>query len=179
MKTLLEEWSEVQMKRSVCSLVTVLGFLLPCQLTAFANSSWRWISSVRPYTVFPVVIVITLAIECSFIYFFANVKHWGKILLVVGIGNLLSFIAPSLLEWFWGMGQFGIGYLEYLDKLPIYMVSVAYLLLTLLVEVPLVYLFFRKKAESKKRLLLAVLLSNGLTTLFTFVAERLFCHGAW
>ena len=58
-------------------------------------------------------------------------------------------------------------------------VSLFYLLITLLVEFPIVYLFLRKKASNKKVLIAVIIAANVLTTVMTFAVEHIFCHGEW
>ena len=52
-----------------------LIFIWPMILTtAYANSSWHWISSTRPVDILPVVIVTTLLIESVIVIKLSKVK---------------------------------------------------------------------------------------------------------
>ena len=67
----------------------------------------------------------------------------------------------------------------FLSKTPNYQVTLMFLLLTLLFEIPVLYLLLRKHTESKKRLLLTAAGANTVTTLICAVLERTLCRGQW
>lgn len=65
------------------------------------------------------------------------------------------------------------------DKGPYYMILFGYMLLTIIVELPVVYLLLRKDSTSKKNLITSILLSNIITTLFVAAFELIICVGRW
>ena len=66
--------------KHLSALLLILIFMPVLMLNVYANSSWVWISETRPYDILPFVIVITLVIEISFIYFIGiiikNKRRW-------------------------------------------------------------------------------------------------------
>lgn len=143
---------------------------------AYANSSWYWVSETRPYDVLPVVIALTLIIETVSVVAFAGAKnHKLKVFIVVLIGNLLSFGAPYLLAATDILYTFN----QMLEHTPLYNVGIAYLVVTLVIEMPIVYNTLKKDVKSRKKLLFTILFSNVITTLITYIAERIFCYGKW
>ena len=65
------------------------------------------------------------------------------------------------------------------EHTPTFTVSVSFLLMTLLVETPIVYLFFKDKVQNKRKLIFNIILINIITTAITFAVERIFCYGEW
>ena len=62
-------------KYKLISAFIISLFSLPLfNLTAFANSSWVWISETRPYDVLPWVAIGTLIIETISLIVFAKIK---------------------------------------------------------------------------------------------------------
>lgn len=162
-------------QRTAVFCAAILICMLP--MTASANSSWIWISETRPYDVLPFVAVITIAIEAAAIWFVLGKKHLVKIAVVVAIANLLSFAAPYLIDYLDEMRFCSMK--ELMDKFPSYTVRAAYLWVTLLVELPLVFMMLHKHANNKRRFLLFSVGANVATTIITAAAERIFCYGQW
>ena len=166
--------------------VLLLVFLFPT--AAFANSSWHWISSTRPFDLLPIVITATLLTEILSIYYIAKVKSLKIIIPVVTLANLTSFLIPYI--WL-GLNPdnvyslytseegllYAINYT--VQSSPTFTISILYLLITLFAETPIVYFFLRKRAANKKILFIVIIAANILTTAVTFAAERIFCHGEW
>lgn len=172
--------------RILFSLFMAVCFIMMFSITASANSSWIWVSETRPLDLLPIVIVVTLAIEIYAVNRFAGVKNLKKVIPVVTLANLVSFIVPYV----WGAMSpdnayaflvFEEGIFYAIDHLvehwPFYTVSFFFMILTLILEVPIVYLFFKKKEENKKRLFYVIVVANTLTTVITFAVERIFCFG--
>jgi len=65
------------------------------------------------------------------------------------------------------------------NKGPYYIILAGYLILTIAVELPIVYFLLRKDSVSRKNLLVSILLSNIVTTLLVAVCERIICVGQW
>ena len=155
----------------------VLCLLLP--LTASANSSWMWLSEARPYDVLSFVAVITIAIETAALWWILGKQKLKKIAIVVVLANLLSFAAP-----YWFMYDETLRmplkpFPELMEYGHYFTVGTVFLLMTLLVELPVVFLTLRKHTEKKGRFLLTVVGANVVTTLITAAAERIFCYGQW
>ena len=150
---------------------------------ALANSSWRWLTKTRPWDLLPLVIAVTLLVEVLAVWFDLGRKRLVKTAACVTVANLLSFAAPYVCEWgtmrFDGTTGRSYSFLEHLDHWPVYTVGIAYLLITLAVEVPVVYRVLRADANRKKRLLLTIILANLATTAFTAFVERVATRGAW
>ena len=51
--------------------------------------------------------------------------------------------------------------------------------MTILIELPIVYNILKKYTKSKKILIITIVCANILTTLITYMAERIFCRGLW
>lgn len=171
--------------------ITVQLFLFLFSITAYANSSWHWISSTRPYDLLPIVVVITLIIEVASINYFSNIRRLRIVIPVVALANLVSFLFPYL--WIsvdpfnvysysnfpdTENGFFGV-IKQSIESYPTFTVSFLYLLITLLLETPIVYLLLRKKAQNNKNLIKVIIIANTVTTVLTFAIERIFCRGEW
>lgn len=158
------------------SAVLGIVFALLFSVTARANSSWRWISETRPHDVLPIVIAITLSFEVLAICFISKAKSLPKIILFVTIANIFSFLAPYLFLY---ITPSLYTFEQTLEHTPFYIVGVVYLLITLIIEVPFVYLTLRSSANGAKKLFFTVVGVNILTTVITAVTERLVCKGVW
>lgn len=166
--------------RFFSGLTGCLLFCLFPTATAWANSSWRWAAETRPYDVLPYAIVLTLAIETAALVLLAKIPRVGKVFCLVALANFLSFLAPYAWELLIFRTE-GIypSFLETIEHWPVYTVGIAYAVVTLAIEVPLLYLALRKDAENRKRLLWALVGANLLTTALCFLIERVFCPGSW
>ena len=68
---------------------------------------------------------------------------------------------------------------QIIDRGPYYTVGTAFLLLTLIIELPVVYFMLKKAADSKKKLALCIVLANVVTTVLVAIVERTLCYGRW
>ena len=168
------------MKNRVVLLIACINiFLVLATSRVSANSSWHWLT-VSPMTVLPFAVIFTLLIETVSVVKFGRVANAKKAFWMVGLANLLSFIAPYLeraYRFIPTSGGFSIS--AAFNKGPYYMILFGYLALTVIVELPVVYLMLRKESLNKKNLLLSILLSNIVTTLLVAVIERVLCTGRW
>lgn len=141
-----------------------------------ANSSWVWISQTRPYDVLPWVALVTIIIETICLKRVLREERWKKVFAVTLVANLLSFAAPYVLYSFdpvfvWsGRDWSGV---------HLYTVGAVYLLITIAVEMPVVYGCLKKTAQNRKYLMGIIVGSNVATTIITAVAERILCWGKW
>ena len=161
---------------SSTAITTLLIFTF--SLTAFANSSWVWISETRPYDVLPFVAIATLAIETAALNLILKIGNWHKVFSGVLIGNLISFAVPYI-----GYSNTTPYYdmpLSYiLERGPFYTVGAAFLFLTVVVELPFIYFWLKKSVKNKKLMVLVTVLANVFTTAMVAAVERLFCEGHW
>ena len=173
-------------KRTIC-LSTILILLWFSSITAFANSSWVWISETRPDDLLPFVIAGTLIIEILAVRFLAGIKKLRKIIPVTVIANLVSFAMPYFLVAVTvrmdnatvPAGETLYTVEDTLEKWPTYTVGLSFLIMTLDCEIPIVYNALKKETENHKKLALVIAGSNILTTVLTAIVERTLCYGRW
>ena len=153
-------------------------FILAFSFTAFANSSWVWISETRPYDVLPFVAIATLAIETAALNLILKIGNWHRVFTGVLIGNLISFAIPYI-----GYSNTTPYYdmpLSYiLERGPFYTVGAAFLFLTVAVELPFIYFWLKKDVKNKKLLVFVTVVANVVTTAMVALVERLLCEGRW
>ena len=147
-------------------------------LTAFANSSWVWISETRPYDVLPWVAIGTLIIESISLMVFAKIKNGFKMFTFVTIANAISFAAPYLFLWL-VPNEVGYTFEMFIENTPSYTIGVLYYITTILIELPIVYFSLIKYASSIKKFVITVICSNIVTTVLVAIIERIFCVGRW
>lgn len=175
--------SEGKQKLVSCFVLVLLLFIIH-PLPAYANSSWHWFTK-QPLTILPIVVVSTLLLEVSMICFSNQIKpHFVPIASIV-VANLLSFLLPVAAlgvfsdSWMVDYYTFFERVNYYVNYLPVYIVTIGFLFLTLIVEVPVVYFAFKKYVTNKQRLLYSILGVNCLTTLVIAVIERVLFKGSW
>lgn len=144
--------------------------------TAYANSSWHWISHTRPLDVLPFAIIATLLIEIFMIVKFNKIKAIVKSSIVISIANMGSFLIPYL----WDFIDFPKGsFIETMNSYPSYIIRSTYLFFTLIIEVPIVYFLLKKNCENRKKLLIVTIMANIITTGLVAIIERTICVGRW
>ena len=157
----------------------LISLLVTCMTSlAYANSSWHWISETQPFDILPWVVIATLAIEISVLCWCIKDSHVRVVIFVLA-ANVLSFVAPFFLDW--GLGQYqilGYDFERFLNHTPRYIIGMTYGILTLAVEVPVLYNMFKEKVD-KKKLLNVTIAVNIFTTVMVFAIERIVCEGAW
>ena len=171
-------------KKNIICFSAILTLLWFSSLTAFANSSWVWISETRPDDLLPFIIAVTLIIEILAVRFVAGIKKFRKIIPVTVIANLVSFAMPYFLVAVTvQMENETDGALftleDTLEKWPTYTVGLSFLIMTLACEMPIVYTALKKDTEHHKKLALVIVGSNLLTTVLTAIVERTMCYGRW
>lgn len=157
--------------------IMIMALMVLFPVNAFADSSWVWISEKRPFDILPWVALGTILIEWLSIWLIPKTGHALKVLGIVMIANAASFLLPHAflkadLSWY---GTFE----HILDSGPHYIVSGVFLLLTLLVEMPIVYNVLKSKVQDKKKLQLTIIISNMITTAGVAIIERLITEGYW
>lgn len=161
---------------SSTAITTMLIFAF--SLTAFANSSWVWISETRPYDVLPFVAAATLLIETAALNLFLEIGNWHKVFSGVLIGNLISFAVPYI-----GYSNtppyYDMPLSHILERGPFYTVGAAFLIITVAVELPFMYLWLKKDVQNKKLMVLVTVVANIVTTAMVALVERVLCEGHW
>ena len=155
------------------TLMLLAGFIF----SVSANSSWVWISEKRPYDLLPFVALATLLIETLGYNYLLKIENFYRTFSGVLIGNLISFAVPYI-----GYSNTTpyAGYYtltQILNRGPFYTVGAAFLLITILVELPFMYFWLKKEVENKKKLVAVAILLNTVTTIMVAVIERVFCEG--
>ncbi|MCH5263601.1 MAG: hypothetical protein J1F42_11855 [Lachnospiraceae bacterium] len=173
-------------KKIIICFSTILTLLWFFPITAFANSSWMWISETRPDDLLPFVIAGTLLIEILAVRFVAGINNFKKIIPVTVISNLVSFVAPYLLMFITVQTENStvsngtlFTFKDALEKWPFYTVGLAFLIMTLACEMPIVYNVLKKETKHRKKLASVIIGSNLLTTVLTAIVERTLCYGRW
>lgn len=161
----------------ITNTVTTSMLIFIFSLTAFANSSWVWISETRPYDVLPFVAIATLIIETAALNGFLKIGNWHRVFTGVLIGNLISFAVPYI-----GYSNTTpyAGYYtltQILQRGPFYTVGAAFLIITVAVELPFMYFWLKKSVKNKKLLVLVTVVANVVTTAMVALVERLLCEG--
>jgi ABC-type uncharacterized transport system fused permease/ATPase subunit len=151
-----------------------------------ANSSWYWLTDPPLTSLLPFAIIFTLAVETIAIIIFGKATKKIKAFCVVLMANILSFassfidpISKQMLLYDYSINlsfdliEQSVKYSQY------YIVAFWYLILTLVVEMPVVYFLLRKDTSYRKRLILSILISNIITTAAVAICERVFYIGVY
>lgn len=161
----------------ITNTVTTSMLIFIFSLTAFANSSWAWISETRPYDVLPFVAIATLIIETAALNGFLKIGNWHRVFTGVLIGNLISFAVPYIGYSNTTPYADYLSLPEILNRGPFYTVGTAFLIMTLAVELPFMYFWLKKDIKNKKLLVLVTVVANVVTTAMVALVERLLCEG--
>ena len=164
-------------KTTLIVLIMIMALMVLLPANVFADSSWVWISEIRPFDILPWVALGTILIEWLSIWLIPKTGHALKVLGTVMVANAVSFFLPYVflkadLSWY---GTFE----QILDSGPHYIVSGVFLLLTLLVEMPIVYNVLKSNVQDMKKLQLTIIVSNVITTAGVAIIERLITEGYW
>lgn len=146
---------------------------------ASANSSWVWLTESRPNDLLPFAIAGTLIAEILAVRFAAGIKKTFKVAAVTVIANLVSFAAPYLCIYINASDEPDHSMRDFMNKMPFYTVGAAFLFMTLVCEIPIVYNALKKHTDSKIRLAIVIAAANIVTTAAVAVIERKLCYGQW
>ena len=146
-------------------VITCFVFLIIPQ-AVFADSSWCWLTDTRPFDILPPVALATIVIEVLAIWLIPNTGKLMKTAVAVILANAASFLLPYAL----------------LLNDPVYpkfddMLNAV--ILTLVLEIPIVYNLLKKHVDNKKKLLWSIIGSNIVTTAMVAVIERMVTNGYW
>jgi hypothetical protein len=164
--------------KTAFTLVAIVILFMIFPITAYANSSWHWLTKTRPLDVLPYVVILTLAIEYFTIKKANSINQSIKLFLVVCFANAISFLLPYVIL-FIVPDPAGYTFEMLLKNLPTYSIGIGYLFLTLVAEVPIVFICFMNNVKSKKNLFVSIILVNVATTVMVAVIERIICRGSW
>jgi len=162
--------------RRIYTLIIALILYMLLSTTAYANSSWHWLTK-TPFDILPYTAVLTLLIEYVTIKKLNSIIHPFRLLLIICLANMASFLLPyaTLLM----PSDVGYTFEMSIKYLPIYIVGFGYLFLTLAAEVPIVYISLRNIVTNRKKLLISIITVNVVTTIMVAAIERIFCRGSW
>jgi len=166
------------MKRRVAIRIIVLSSLMLLILpqAVFADSSWCWLTDIRPFDILPPVALATIVIEVLAIWLIPNTGKLMKTAVAVILANAASFLLPyALLLNDPVYPKFD----DMLNAGPNYIVGAGFVILTLVLEIPIVYNLLKKHVDSKKKLLWSIVGSNIVTTAMVAVIERMVTDGYW
>ncbi|HHU91393.1 MAG TPA: hypothetical protein GXZ22_10125 [Clostridiaceae bacterium] len=166
-------------KKVIATLSLTVLFLLMFATISNANSSWHWVT-VSPLKVLPFAVFFTLLIETVAVVFIGKVADIKKSFIVVALANIFSFLAPGIFRAYRFIPTSGgFSLMAAFNKGPYYIVLTGYLVLTLIVELPVVYFLLRKEAKRKWGFIISIVASNIVTTLLVAICERQICIGRW
>ena len=165
------------MKKRITRVIVITCFvLLIIPQAVFADSSWCWLTDTRPFDILPPVALATIVIEVLAIWL---IPHTGKLMktaVAVILANAASFLLPyALLLNDPVYPKFD----DMLNAGPNYIVGAGFVILTLVLEIPIVYNLLKKHSDSKKKLLWSIVGSNIVTTAMVAVIERMVTDGYW
>ena len=165
------------MKKRITRVIVITCFvLLIIPQAVFADSSWCWLTDTRPFDILPPVALATIVIEVLAIWL---IPHTGKLMktaVAVILANAASFLLPyALLLNDPVYPKFD----DMLNAGPNYLVGAGFVILTLVLEIPIVYNLLKKHVDSKKKLLWSIVGSNIVTTAMVAVIERMVTDGHW
>ena len=166
------------MKRRAVIRIIVLSSLMLLVLSqfVFADSSWCWLTDTRPFDILPPVALATIVIEVLAIWLIPNTGKLMKTAVAVILANAASFLLPyALLLNDPVYPKFD----DMLNAGPNYIVGAGFVILTLVLEIPIVYNLLKTHADSKKKLLWSIIGSNIVTTAMVAVIERIVTDGYW
>ena len=166
------------MKRRAAIWIIVLSSLMLLILpqAVFADSSWCWLTDTRPFDILPPVALATIVIEVLAIWLIPHTGKFIKTAVAVILANAASFLLP------YSVLVFNQVYPKFEDALnagPNYIVGFGFVMLTLLIEIPIVYNLLKKHVDNKKKLLWSIVGSNIVTTAMVAVIERMVTNGYW
>lgn len=170
---------ETLMKRTLLCCI-MLAFFSP--IVVSANSSWHWVTT-SPLKALPLAVILTLTIETLGIIHFGRIANKLRAFIIVAFANIVSFIAPNIYSTIWLYRFYGSGWIYAWERSfnngPNYIIRLAYLILTLCTEIPLVYFLLRNFSRNKKKFIFIIFIVNVITTIVVAVLERLICQGQW
>lgn len=148
--------------------------LLLCTFPLFAKArtSWVWTTDGRPFSFLLTFALGALALETLLLPTIAPGQKKTKVLEVLCLGNLVTFLLPYLLRY---LGEV----YEIISPSDHYVVGVLFLVVLLVLEVPVEYNLLHRDDSPNPRLLAGLLVANAVSTAGIALLERLAFHGYW
>ena len=162
--------------KEICAIVSILLCIFP--QTVYADSSWVWLTDMRPIYILPVAAVLTIAIETVVIWGICKPGSIWKVMWVALIANACSFLLPYVVLYCESKAEI-YSFSEMLDLGPNWIVGWLFLALTILFEMPIAYVLLKNQVESVKKLLITIVGVNVITTAMVAVIERMVTNGYW
>ena len=165
------------MEKRITRVIVITCFvLLIIPQAVFVDSSWCWLTDTRPFDILPPVALATIVIEVLAIWLIPNTGKLMNTAVAVILANAASFLLPyALLLNDPVYPKFD----DMLNAGPNYIVGAGFVILTLVLEIPIVYNLLKKHVDSKKKLLWSIVGSNIVTTAMVAVIERMVTDGYW
>ena len=159
------------------SIILAIMLLTCMPITTYANSSWHWLTKTNPFDVLPYAVILTLLIEYVTIKRANSITRSLRLFIVICLANVASFLLPYAILLM--PSDVGYTFEMSIRNLPRYIVGSGYLFLTLIAEVPVVYISLKKFITNKKRFLMTIIIVNAVTTIMVAIIERVICKGSW
>lgn len=163
--------------KEIYTLIYIMILSMVFSTTAYANSSWHWLTKTTPFDILPYAGVLTLLIEYITIKKSNSINRPFKFFVIICLVNMASFLLPYAILLM--PSDFGYAFETSIKHLPNYIIAFGYLFLTLIAEVPIVYISFKNIVTNKKKFLLSIIIVNIVTTIMVAFIERIFCEGSW
>ena len=145
---------------------------------------WVWLSDNRPWDIFPWLVTGTIIVETIAIWLFPKtgipkLELLIRVALTVAAANLFSFLLPYYVFYGADLNMYYTNFQEYIEVGYGYFVGTFYVLLTFLVEAPLVAFSLFFCTEKRKTLFITVFASNIITTAMVALIERAYAPLTW
>ena len=165
--------TEIEYNRPVVAVILGIA-LIPAAV--YADSSWIWLTDYRPFDILPPVALATIVIEVLAIWKIPHTRKFIKTAVAVILANAASFLLPYAICL---NDPVYHDFDRVLDAGPNYIVGIGFLMLTFMIEIPIIYNLLKKHVGSRRKLLWTIVGSNIATTAMVAVVERLVTEGYW
>lgn len=157
-------------------VVAAIIYIALIPAAAHADSSWCWLTDNRPFDILPPVALATVVIEVLAIWLIPHTGKSIKTAVAVILANAASFLLPYAICL---NDPVYHDFDRVLDAGPNYIVGIGFLMLTFMIEIPIVYNLLKKHVESRRKLLWTIVGSNIITTVMVAIVERVVTDGYW
>lgn len=157
-------------------VVAAIIYIALIPAAAHADSSWCWLTDNRPFDILPPVALATVVIEVLAIWLIPHTGKSIKTAVAVILANAASFLLPYAICL---NDPVYHDFDQVLDAGPNYIVGIGFLMLTFMIEIPIVYNLLKKHVESRRKLLWTIVGSNIITTVMVAIVERVVTDGYW
>lgn len=145
---------------------------------------WVWLSNNRPWDIAVWLLAIAIVVETLAIWWVpkTGTPKMGmlvRIALTVTAANIVSLLLPYYMFYGADLNMYYTNFQEYIEVGYGYFVGRFYVLLTFLVESPLVAFSLFFCTEKRKTLFITVFASNIATTIIVALIERAYAPLTW